>query len=49
MTGCSTYLQGSVDTGERVLGAQRGLEGMFDQRDVGVALRVVDVRELFGH
>lgn len=44
-----SYLQGPVDALKRVLGAQRGLEGMFNQRDVGFFLRVLNVAELLAH
>lgn len=43
------YLQDPVDVVEGVLGAQCGLEAVFDQGDVGLSLRVLNAAELFGH
>lgn len=45
----SSYLQGLVEAVKRVLGAQRGLEGVFNQHDVDFFLRVLNVAELLGH
>lgn len=44
-----TYLQGGMDAAEWILGAKRWLEGMFDESDVGVFLRVLNTTELLGH
>lgn len=38
-----------MDALKRVLGAQRGLEGVLDQCDVDFCLRVLNVAELLGH
>lgn len=43
------YLQGLVDNLQRILGAQRRLEGVFNQGDVGVFLRVLNATQLLGH
>lgn len=43
------YLQSLVDVVQGVLGPQRGLEGVFDQGDVGVFCRVLNAGELLGH
>lgn len=43
------YLQGCVDVVQRVFGPQCGLEGVFDQGDVGVFLRVLNAGQLPGH
>lgn len=34
---------------QKVLGAERGLEGVFNQRDVGICLRELNASELLGH
>lgn len=43
------YLQDPVDVVQRVLGAQRGLVGVFDQGDVSLFLRVLDAAQPLGH
>lgn len=44
-----SYLQSPVDALKRVLGAQRGLEGVLNQCDVDFCLRVLNVAELLSH
>lgn len=38
-----------MDAMQGVLGAERGLEGVFDQGDVRLSLRVLNATELLGH
>lgn len=49
ITSLAAYLQSCVNVLQRVFGSQRGLEGVFDQGDVGVLLWVLNASELLGH